>query len=170
MSFARQVEHTPPLHEYGSSMPALSPASRMLSLPFSSVNVRVAPSRTTVTSHSVWPGSGGFARLCSCFGMLVAKRSIRIFAFGIAARLQRLGDRLHHAVGAADEHGVDVVEIDPVREQRVGLLAVDAAVQQLDVLRLARQHVDQVEARRGSVSLSAASSSLNITVPDARLP
>ena len=38
------------------------------------------------------------------------------------------------------------VEVDPVREQRVGLRAVDAAVQELDVLRLARQHVDQVEA------------------------
>ena len=102
--------------------------------------------------------------------MLVAKRSIRIFASGKPRARERVGHRLHHAVGTADERGVDVVEVDPVREQRVGLLAVDAAVQQLDVLRLARQHVDEVEAGRGAMSLSAASSSLNITVPDARLP
>ena len=34
-----------------------------------------------------------------------------------------------------------------MREERRGLCAVDAPVQQFDVLRLARQHVDQVEAR-----------------------
>ena len=121
----------------------------MLSLPFSSVKLRVAPSSTTVTSHSVCPGSGAFAGLCSCFGMLVAKRSILTFASGKPRALQRLGDRVHHAVGAADEDRVDVVEVEPVRDQRVGLLAVDAAVQELDVLRLARQHVDEIEARRG---------------------
>ena len=54
-------------------------------------------------------------------------------------------------------------------EQRAGLLLVDAAVQKLDVLRLAGQHVDRLKRSR-YVSFSAASSSRNITVPDARLP
>ena len=78
--------------------------------------------------------------------MLAAKAFDLDLGVGKAARLQRRGDGVHHAFGPADERGVDVVEVDPLREQRVGLGAVDAAVQQLDVLRLARQHVDQVEA------------------------
>ena len=48
--------------------------------------------------------------------------------------------------GPAEEHGVDVGERRPVVEQRARPRAVDAAVQQLDVLRLARQHVHEVEA------------------------
>jgi hypothetical protein len=54
-------------------------------------------------------------------------------------------------VGAADEHDVDLAQIEPVLDQRVGPLAVDAAVQELDVLRLARQHVDEIEARQVDV-------------------
>ena len=62
-----------------------------------------------------------------------------------AARDQRAADRIHHAFGSADERVVDVVDGHPLREQRVGLRAIDAAVQELDVLRLARQHVDEIE-------------------------
>ena len=104
-----------------------------------------------MTSHSVCPGSGGFAGLCSCLRDARREALDPDLRVGVAARLQRLGHRLHHAVRTADEHGVDGVEIEPVREQRVGLRPVDPAVQELDVLRLARQHVDQVEARQVGV-------------------
>ena len=118
----------------------------MFSLPLSRVNVRVAPSSSTVTSHCACPGSTGAAG--ARVGDARREPLDPHLRLGEAARLQRVGHRLHHAVGAADEHRVDAVEIDPVREQRVGLGAVDPAVQELDVLRLARQHVDEVEARQ----------------------
>ena len=102
--------------------------------------------------------------------MLVAKRSILIFASGKPRAFSAAATACIMPSGPQTNTASMSVEVDPVREQRVGLRAVDAAVQELDVLRLAREHVDEVEAGRDSVSLSAASSSLNITVPDARLP
>ncbi|MCY1310305.1 hypothetical protein D9M70_604830 [compost metagenome] len=75
MRLQRQVEQTPPLHEYGSSMPCASAASSTVSLFFSSVKERVRPSWITVTSHCCWP-----ICLCACAagladGMLVANSS-----------------------------------------------------------------------------------------------
>ena len=103
--------------------------------------------------------------------MLAAKRSTLILRVGKAARLQCRDDRVHHALRGRTRtrYRCPRPEIH-FCEQQIGLGAIDAAVQQFDILRLARQHVDQVEAARGCVSLSAASSSLNITVPEARLP
>ena len=63
-----------------------------------------------------------------------------------SVRLQRLRHRLHHAVRTADEGGVDVGQIDPVRKQRIGFLLIDTAVEKSDVLRLPAHDVDQVEA------------------------
>ena len=75
----------------------------------------------TVTSHSAWPGSGAGWTFRSCFGMLGREQLDLDARLGHAVRLQRLGDRLHHAVGPADERGVDAGEVDPVLDQRVGL-------------------------------------------------
>ena len=82
VSRQRHVEHTPPLHEYGISTPLRSPASSRLSLPFSMLNVRVAPSIVTLASHSSLPAAGAAGATCVCFGMLAAKRSILIFDSG----------------------------------------------------------------------------------------
>ena len=60
-------------------------------------------------------------------------------------RLQRLVDRLHHAIRAAYESRVDVCDIDPPLDQRIGFVSVDAAVEDIDVLRLAAHDVDQIE-------------------------
>ncbi len=78
--------------------------------------------------------------------MLAAKRSIRIRSRPNPWAIRESAHSVHHALGAADERVVDVVDRYPGREQRVSLGAIDAAVQELDVLRLARQHVDQIEA------------------------
>jgi hypothetical protein len=125
-------------------MPLRKPASRRFSFPFSSVYVRVAPSSVTVASHSAWPARA-LRPTWVCFGMLAAKRSTLIFDSGNRApRVPR--PRLHHAFRAAHERGIDVGDRNPVGEHRVRLGAVDAAMQELDVLRLAREHVHEVQA------------------------
>ncbi len=126
-------------------MPALSPASRMRLLPLLQ---RERLRRPVDHDRHLAGRVPGLRRLP---GLVLVPRDagresldpdLRVRA---AARAQRVRDGLHHAVGTADEHRVDAVEIHPVREQRVRLRAVDPAVEELDVLRLARQHVDQVE-------------------------
>ena len=56
------------------------------------------------------------------------------FRFRKAARLQRFNDRFHHSFGTAHERRVDFVQAYPVRQQRVGPLAIDSSVQEVDVL------------------------------------
>src|SRR5215472_2346472 len=62
-----------------------------------------------------------------------------------APRLQRLQYRLHHSVGTADERRIDIVEIDPVCEQRLGLFWVDPSIEDGNILRLAAHYVDKIE-------------------------
>jgi hypothetical protein len=160
---------TPPLHEYGSSTPLRKPASSRFSLPFSSVNVRAGavdhhgrlafgmPTRGT-SGHDVRvPGNAGGESL-----HLDASRRESL------AR-SASGHGLHHAFRPHTNAASIVVEVDPVARAARRPWRDRCARAELDVLRLARQHVDEVEAVEVA-SLSAASSSLNITVLDARLP
>ena len=64
---------------------------------------------------------------------------------GQSVHLQRLSDRLHHAVGATYEGGIDFAHVHPMLQQRIGLLAVDPPVQDFDVLRLAAHDINEVE-------------------------
>ena len=64
-------------------MPLRRPASRMFSVALSSVKLRVAPSMDHGDlGLGVRRRAAARRGRCSCFGMLVAKRSILIFASG----------------------------------------------------------------------------------------
>src|SRR3546814_3975085 len=62
MTLQRQVEQTPPLHEYGSSIPCASAESSTLSWFLSMKKLRRWPSCTTMTSHWPLPGAAGASR------------------------------------------------------------------------------------------------------------
>jgi hypothetical protein len=101
---------------------------------FSSVYWRTAPSMITLTVHSVCPAAPRL-RLALVFGDARREQFHLDAGFRHAMRLQRLRHRLHHAVGTADESG-RCRPRRPSAEQRVGLRTIDAAIQDLDVLRL----------------------------------
>ncbi|MCY1551805.1 hypothetical protein D9M68_881620 [compost metagenome] len=85
ITLQRQVEHTPPLHEYGSSIPCASAESSTLSLFLSITNIRLWPSCTTVTSHCPLPGAWRASwPVRSARGPFGAPKSSNLmFAFGM---------------------------------------------------------------------------------------
>jgi hypothetical protein len=70
---------------------------------------------------------------------------------GHAVGLQAVAHGLGHFLRAADEGGVEGFDIHPAAEQLAAFVGVDAAVVQVDVLLLAAEHENQVQALQVTV-------------------
>ncbi len=90
--------------------------------------------------------AGGFAGLAFLLaasgGEQFEMNALRRHALGLEAVAHGLG----HFLRTADEGGIEGFDIEPAAEQLLAFLGVDPAVIQVDILLLAAEHEDQVQA------------------------
>ncbi|MNP07572.1 hypothetical protein D3C76_996010 [compost metagenome] len=91
--------------------------------------------------------TGGAFLLAAGGGEQFEMDALRWHALGLEAVAHGLG----HFLRAADEGGVEGLDVEPAAEQLLALLGVDPAVVQVDVLLLAAEHEDQVQALQVAV-------------------